>query len=201
MRASDEDRERVAEQLRIAAGDGRLTLEELDERLDKALSARTDGELAALVTDLPATPGGGPVPAVKDVVRIEVGSGSAKQNGRWVVPRALEVAVGSGSVKLDLTTALISNSTLRITATVKSGSLTIVTKPGIEVDADEVKVRSGTVKVRTPKAEGPVPASFLRVKVTGSVRSGSIVARPPRRGFWTWLRRRPPVYEPSSWSE
>ena len=109
--------------------------------------------------------------------------------------------MASGSVKLDLTTAQISNSTLRITATVKSGSLTIVTKPGIEVDTDEVKVRSGTVKVRTPKAAGPAPASFLRVKVTGSVRSGSIVARPPRRGFWTWLRRRPPVYEPSSWSE
>jgi hypothetical protein len=195
LRASDEDRERVAEQLRIAAGDGRLTLDELDERLDSALSARTDGELAALVADLPATPGGGPVPAAKDLVRIEVGSGSAKQNGRWVVPRALEVAVGSGSVKLDLTTALIGNSTLRITATVKSGSLTIVTKPGIEVDADEVKVKSGSVKVRTPRTAGPVPASFLRVKVVGSVRSGSIVARPPRRGFWAWLLRRPPVYE------
>ncbi|HZB29995.1 MAG TPA: DUF1707 domain-containing protein [Streptosporangiaceae bacterium] len=196
-RASDADRERVAEQLRIAAGDGRLTLDELDDRLGKALSARTDGELAALVIDLPATSEGRPVPTAKDVVRIEVGSGSAKQNGRWVVPRALEVSVASGSVKLDLTTAQISNSTLRITATVKSGSLTIVTKPGIEVDTDEVKVRSGTVKVRTPKAAGPAPASFLRVKVTGSVRSGSIVARPPRRGFWAWVHRRPPVYETS----
>jgi hypothetical protein len=197
LRASHEDRERVAEQLRIAAGDGRLTLEELEERLERALSARTDGELAALVTDLPATLGSRPVPAAKDLVRIEVGSGSAKQDGPWVVPRALEVTVGSGSVKLDLTEALISSSTLQITAAVKSGSLTIVTKPGIEVDADEVKVKSGSVKVRRPKPAGPVPASFLRVKVIGSVRSGSIVARPPRRGFWAWLLRRRPVYETS----
>lgn len=197
LRASHEDRERVAEQLRIAAGDGRLTLDELDERLDRALSARTEGELAALVIDLPAGSADRPVPAAKDLVRIEVGSGSAKQDGRWVVPRALEVMVGSGSVKLDLTTAHIGHSTLAITATVKSGSLTIVTKPGIEVDADEVTVKSGSVRVRTPKTAHPSPASFLRVKVIGSVRSGRIVARPPRRGLWAWLLRRPRAYETS----
>jgi hypothetical protein len=194
LRASHEDRDRVAEQLRIAAGDGRLTLEELDERLDRALSARTESELAALVTDLPATTGPRPAPAAKDLVRIDVGSGSAKRDGRWVVPRSVEVKVASGSVTLDLTTALISAPTLRITATVKSGSLTIVTKPGIEVDTDEVKVKSGSVKVRTPPTEGPVPAAFLRVDVVGSVASGRIIARPPRRGFWAWLLRRPPVY-------
>ncbi len=48
LRASHEDRDRVIEVLRVAAGDGRLTAEELDERVASAFSARTYGELAAL---------------------------------------------------------------------------------------------------------------------------------------------------------
>jgi hypothetical protein len=52
LRASHEDRDRVAEMLRIAAADGRLTVAELDERLGVALTARTIGELTALAADL-----------------------------------------------------------------------------------------------------------------------------------------------------
>ena len=60
--------------LRVAAGDGRLTAEELDGRLEAALTARACGELAALTTDLPAIPDsapGAPVPELKDLARIE----------------------------------------------------------------------------------------------------------------------------------
>ena len=56
LRASDADRERVAERLRTAAGEGRLTPEELEERLERAFSARTDAELEPLVADLPRPP-------------------------------------------------------------------------------------------------------------------------------------------------
>jgi hypothetical protein len=52
--ASDGDRERIAERLRSAAGEGRLTPVELEERLERAFSARTDAELVPLVADLPA---------------------------------------------------------------------------------------------------------------------------------------------------
>ncbi len=51
--ASDADRERVAERLRGAAGEGRLTPAELEERLEGAFSARTEAELAPLMADLP----------------------------------------------------------------------------------------------------------------------------------------------------
>jgi uncharacterized protein DUF1707/2TM domain-containing protein len=51
--ASDADRERVAERLRGAAGDGRLIPTELEERLERAFSARTEAELETLVADLP----------------------------------------------------------------------------------------------------------------------------------------------------
>lgn len=53
MRASDADREQVVERLRNAADDGRLFVDEFDERLGQALSARTYGELDAIVGDLP----------------------------------------------------------------------------------------------------------------------------------------------------
>lgn len=198
LRASHADRDRIADQLRVAAGDGRLTMEELDERLEKALSAKTGSELAVLVTDLPALAAGSalavPPGQPKDLVKIEVSSGSATRGGRWVVPRAMEIKAGSGSVKLDLTQAVLAGPTLRIDATVRSGSLTIVTKPGIEVVMEEVSVSSGSAKVRQPKDGDSVP-TVLRVEVSGSVRSGSITARPPRRGFLDWLRGRPVRYE------
>jgi len=54
LRASDAERERTATQLRDHAGAGRLTPEELDERLDAAYAARTVPELDALLRDLPA---------------------------------------------------------------------------------------------------------------------------------------------------
>jgi Domain of unknown function (DUF1707)/2TM domain len=60
LRASDADRERVAERLRAAAGEGRLTAEELEERLERAFSGRTEGELVPLVADLPLAPASPP---------------------------------------------------------------------------------------------------------------------------------------------
>jgi hypothetical protein len=53
LRASDADREFIAEQLRNAAAEGRLRAEELEHRLEAALTARTYGELTAVVSDLP----------------------------------------------------------------------------------------------------------------------------------------------------
>jgi hypothetical protein len=51
--ASDADREQIAERLRAAGGEGRLTTAELEQRLEGAFSARTDAELGRLVADLP----------------------------------------------------------------------------------------------------------------------------------------------------
>jgi hypothetical protein len=53
LRASQEERDRVVDQLRTHAGDGRLELDELEERIETALHARTRGELSALLRDLP----------------------------------------------------------------------------------------------------------------------------------------------------
>jgi Domain of unknown function (DUF1707) len=196
LRASHEDRDRVVELLRVSAGDGRLTADELDERLELAMTARTYGELAKLVSDLPAAgSAAAPVqaPRVKDVVRIECGSGQAKRDGRWVVPQRIEARVSSGHVKLDFTEAVITQPTLLIDAEVRSGHMILITKPGIVVDTDDVAVRSGHVKVRAPW--GPDVPELLRIEVSGRVGSGHFIARPRRRTFWQWLTRQPRPYE------
>jgi hypothetical protein len=189
------DRDRVVELLRVAAGDGRLTPEELDERLEAALTARTYSELAVLTTDLPAAaahPADLAMPEAKELVRIDCGAGTATRDGKWVVPQRLEVRVKSGSVKLDLTKAIITSPVLTLDAEVHSGALLLVTRPGIEVDTDDVAVRSGVVKVR-PHRSGNTPV-ILRIHVSGKVASGAFRARPPRRTFWQWLLRRPVSY-------
>ena len=56
LRVADVDRDRVAERLRRAAGEGRLAPDELEERLEAAFGARTQADLAPLVADLPAEP-------------------------------------------------------------------------------------------------------------------------------------------------
>jgi Domain of unknown function (DUF1707) len=202
LRASHADRDRVVETLRVAAGDGRLSPEELDERLELALNARTYAELAALTTDLPPTAEAGialarghelaPGEQPKDLMRVQVGSGHARREGRWVVPRRMEVQVTSGHVLLDFTRAVITAPVMELDAEVRSGHLLILTRPGIAVDASEVAVRSGQVTVRAPWGESaPVQ---LRIEVSGTCRSGHINARPPRRSFWQWLRRAPRPY-------
>ena len=195
LRASHGDRDRVVELLRVSAGDGRLTVQELDERLEAAMTARTYGELARLVVDLPAAGSvvSAPAPRVKDVVRIDCGSGDAKREGRWVVPQRIEARVRSGRLKLDFTQAVITQPSLQLDAEVRSGHIILITKPGIVVDTDDVALRSGHVKVRAPWS--PDVPEVLRIEVSGTVGSGHIVARPPYRTLWQWLTRQPRPYE------
>jgi hypothetical protein len=195
LRASHDDRDRVVELLRVSAGDGRLTAEELDERLELAMTARTYGELTRLVADLPAQGSAASpaaAPRAKDVVRIDTRSGHVRRVDRWVVPQRMEVKVTSGSVLLDLTQAVITEPVLKLDVEVRSGHVRLLTLPGIVVDTDDVAIRSGHVRVKAPW-DPDVPVR-LRVEVTGTVGSGHFVARPKYRTFWQWLTRQPKPY-------
>jgi len=188
LRASHEDREAAVETLRVAAGDGRLSPAELDERLEAALNAKTHAELAILTADLPQS--GRPAPtAAKDLIRLESDAAALRRDGSWVVPRRIEANVTSGSVRLDLTQAVITQPVLEVDVSVRMGDVMIITKPGIVVDTDDVSVGMGTVTVKAPR--GPHTPAILRVVVTGHVDMGSLRARPARRSFWQWLFRRP----------
>ena len=198
LRASYDDRDRVVELLRVSAGDGRLTAEELDERIELAMTARTYGELARLVSDLPAegavvSPAvASPVPQAKEVARIDIRSGHVQRVDRWVIPQRMDVKVTSGHVKLDFTEAVITQPTLKLDIDVRSGHVRLVTRPGIVVDADDVAIRSGHVRVRAPWGSD-VPVQ-LRIEVTGKVGSGHFLAGPRPRTFWEWLTRKPRPY-------
>jgi hypothetical protein len=118
LRASDSDRERVADVLREAAGDGRLTMDELDERLDAVYKAKTYAELAPITHDLPdAAARTAPVPASttpRDPQRfggaptsagaVAIMSGFTRR-GSWVVPKDFTAFCLMGGGEIDLRNA------------------------------------------------------------------------------------------------
>jgi hypothetical protein len=116
LRASHEDRDRVVDTLRTAGGDGRLTAGELDARVERALSARTQGELAALVADLSAAT------ATKDVLAVRQTGGKWTRAGRWTAPDRIEVRTKLCRVTFDFTDAVITSRTVRIDATQQVGA-------------------------------------------------------------------------------
>src|ERR1700759_189440 len=193
LRASHHDRARTVRRLQEAGLAGRLDAEEVDERITTALTARTLGDLAELVADLP---GDSPLTSIRaQPHRDRIGSElySAKRDGHWTVPAQLDVQVDGGSVVLDFTEAEITSPTLDIEASVRGGSLTLITKPGIDVDTRDLMVENGTVKVDAPGPEADAPATpvILTITVTGTVVVGDITGRPPRRNLKEWLRGDP----------
>jgi hypothetical protein len=195
LRASHADRDKTVELLRMAAGDGRLTAEELDERLEAALTAKTLGELATLTTDLPAAPGqpASLTPAQpKDLVRFNSKGGNVTRTGHWVVPAAIEATLVGGNLKLNLTEAVISQPELAIEADVRGGNLVLVTRPGIAVDVDDLEMRGGNMHFGKG-TDRPAPIS-LRVALSGKVTGGNLVVRLPHRTLWQWLLRKPRPY-------
>jgi Domain of unknown function (DUF1707)/Cell wall-active antibiotics response 4TMS YvqF len=116
LRASDADRERVAETLREAAGDGRLTMDELDERLDAVYKAKTYAELVPITHDLPDNTGAASVPAparpAAGNVRQYGGEptshtavailGGFSRKGDWVVPKTFNAFMLLGGGEIDL---------------------------------------------------------------------------------------------------
>ncbi|WP_410099206.1 DUF1707 domain-containing protein [Streptomyces sp. STR69] len=178
LRASHADRDRVVDVLTGAAGDGRLTAEELDERVEAALSARTLGELAVLTADLPAVAGTTPV-EVKDVARIEQNGGSTRRGDGWVVPRRLEIRSRLGDVTLDFTQAVITQATLRIDLDMHLGALRLLVSPGVVVNTDDLVLNYSKVKTRGPGDTGaPVD---LRIEIVGQLGLGKVLVRRTRR--------------------
>jgi hypothetical protein len=115
LRASDADRERVADVLREAAGDGRLTMDELDERLDAVYQAKTYAELEPITHDLPdsgrayqpaAVPattadparyGGEPTSSMAVAIM-----GGFSRKGDWVAPKDFTAVCFMGGGEIDL---------------------------------------------------------------------------------------------------
>ncbi|MEV4106862.1 DUF1707 domain-containing protein [Nonomuraea sp. NPDC049695] len=172
LRASDADRERIAQVLQDAHADGRLTLDELEERLGVLYSARTLGQLAELTTDL--------LPADQQPLNLDGRPVSAifkqeQRGGRWVVPAELEVTAMFGTTKLDFRDAILQNRQIIINATLVFGGLEIHVPEGLEV----IRVAKGKT-VRLTKQPTDPGAPVVEVRTTNFV--GDIkVKEPPRR--------------------
>jgi hypothetical protein len=172
MRASHADRDRVVDALRVAGGDGRLSAEELETRLESALSARTLGELAGLTADLPTAP------AAKDVLVINQGGGKYVQEGRWLVPPRIELRTQLCKVTLDFTRALITSNVLRIDAEMVHGKLFIAGSPEIAINTDGLALTHSKLKLhRKDAASDP----RLYIELVGSLVHAKLIERRPRR--------------------
>src|SRR5579864_8132377 len=131
LRASNADRDRVLALLGEAMSDGRLTAEEHSERIQRAFSARTLGELAELTADL-AVPSAQPVRL--DGGRVISGIfGPARRDGRWVVPENLTVTAMFGEVEVDVTQAILQARRVQLHANVIGGRLRLVVPDGVSV--------------------------------------------------------------------
>ena len=180
VRASDHDRDGVAETLRAAVSDGRITLEELEERLDRTYRARTLRELDEIVADLPSTavapaldgppPGGAPL--------LHARRGRVARTGRWTVPRRMKVRADRwGNVKLDFTRADCPHREVVVDVEITSwfGNVVIIVPIGWRARDDEViRLRLGAV-FNAPKA--PLAADGVTVRLTGYVKTGDILVR------------------------
>ena len=171
LRASHADRDRVVDALRVAAGDGRLSAEELDTRLESALSARTLGELAGLTADLPIAPAVG-----KDVLVVEQHGGRYVRDGRWQVPARIELRTRECRVTLDFTHAVITSDVLRIETDMVHGKLSIVSSPGIVIDTDGLNLTYSKLKLRSRNAAAD---PRLRIELVGKLLHAKVIEQRP----------------------
>ncbi|MBW8705213.1 hypothetical protein MBT84_37005 [Streptomyces sp. MBT84] len=192
LRALHADRDRVVDVLRIAAGDGRLTSDELDDRLEApSPRARWGSWPSSRPICLPRTVGGTPA-EVKDVIRIEQQGSSARRDGRWVVPRQMEISSSWGEVTLDFNQAVITRNTLRIDLDLRGSALNLLTRPGIVVDTDALA--TGYAKIKTQGITDAGAPETLRIELVGQVNYGRVLVRPQRRSFRQWLLREPAAH-------
>ena len=188
MRLSDADRDRAAEVLREAAAQGRLSMDELDERLELAYAAKTYADLEPVTGDLPkpgsalGTPGA-TVPAgrlggtPRNRFSIAIMSG-ARRKGWWVLPRSYVAVAIMGGVELDLREASFSEPEVTLHAYTLMGGIQITVPDDIEVDVSGFACMGGF----DHHASGPGVPGAPRVRVIGcAVMGGVEVKRKPLR--------------------
>jgi Domain of unknown function (DUF1707) len=175
LRASDADREAVSERLRVAAGDGRISLEELDERLDKAYKAKTYADLDVLIADLPT---GAVMASTEEPLLLKTHSGSVQHVGQWIVPRQVIADCTWGSIKIDFTQATCRHQEVLLNAKCGAGNIVIIVPKGWGVLIDRVTTGMGSI---SNKATAPTTPGMPVLRVTGSVGMGTIKLKHPRR--------------------
>jgi hypothetical protein len=194
LRASDTDRERVAEVLRNAAGHGRISMDELDERLEAVYAARTYGELVPITRDLPvddaaprmpmpvraASAGALVVGSNEPVGRstaIAIMSG-ANRGGGWIVPRRFTAFAFWGGSVIDLREARFESQVTVIRATAIMGGVQVFVPEGVRVEVVGLGIMGGFNESGSKPATG-ANAPVVRIKELAFW--GGVVVRHMRR--------------------
>ncbi|MEU3447396.1 DUF1707 domain-containing protein [Streptomyces thermolilacinus] len=175
LRASDADREAVVERLRDAAAEGRIDFDELDARLEQALTSKTCAELAELTADLPQPD----APASRAPLVLRGGMyGASLGPGRWEVPGHVIAHGGLGGVKVDFTRVECRLAEVTVEAHGETSGVTVVIPDGWAADTSGVDPGVGGLKDRTTPDR--LPGTPL-VRLTGSGGMSGVVIRHPNR--------------------
>ena len=178
--ASDAERDRAVELLRTAVGEGRLTLEEFSERVERAQSARTDVELATLSRDLPA-------PRTGAAAGIEVQPAGERhravcsrisRSGPWSLPARSAYSSIFGTIDLDLRQARLSAEDTEIAVFNLFGTVTVIVPEGVEVSVDGGGMFASQV-VDSPQSAPLRDAPKLRIHLSGPGGTLYVRNRPP----------------------
>ncbi len=186
LRASDADRERVAELLRHAAGDGQLTVHELDERLDQAYGARTRADLAPLTADL-QVPHEAQAPAARSF-SVRRGGGGARwvvavmsgvdRKGRWRLAERCTALNLMGGCDLDLNDVELASDHVELTVVSIMGGADIRVPEGLDVEITDVALMgANSVDIGEPRPSRSGPVLHLRLF---SLMGGNDVKRGPK---------------------
>lgn len=194
LRVSDADRHAVAEVLRQAAGEGRIDLDELDERLEAAYGAKTYAELVPITADLPVagTPHATPAPVTPRPSLLVPGGptytsslaimSETKRQGAWEVPPKHNAAALMGSVVLDLREAHLTAQETVIDAYAIMAGVDIIVNPWTRVVVDGVGIMGDFNEAR-PKVDAELGPRSPVVRVRGLALMGAVnVRRKPMPG-------------------
>ena len=178
LRASDADREATVTRLQEAGGEGRITFEEVAERVEQADGARTRAELERLTADLPAA---APATAVSSgrkprgwVVAV---MGGAERKGRWRPAETTHVVSVMAGAVVDLREAEI-GAEVRIRAWSLMGGIEVVVPEGVEVELGGFAFMGGNAGPKP--AEIPPGAPVVRVQAYSLMGGVGVSRKPPR---------------------
>jgi len=188
LRISDEDRHRVADILREAAGDGRIDFVELDERLEATYAAKTYADLVPITLDLPASvpertgPAGPPAVAGPARARHVAIMGGLDRRGAWVVPAQMTVLAVMGGANLDMREAQFAAREVVLTVNAFMGGADIVVGPSTNVVMEGIGIMGGYAG---PSSRVPLELdeTSVTLRVRGvAIMGGVSVSRKPLPG-------------------
>jgi hypothetical protein len=178
IRASDQDRDAVAQRLQQAFAERRLDDDEFDERMRAALTARTGADLALLTSDLPEPAPGSAAPAAAGPApgRWAVAyKNSVRRGGRWRVPERFTSVVYKGGGWLDLRAAELTAPVTTVVAVAYKSHIDILVPPGVRVEMDGFGVSKGWSAEEEMEARLPHDAPTVHVR--GIAYKGTIETR------------------------